>query len=117
MALTQLRQSQPSLLRDTVSINPIDRLTVRLTYENVACKHRFPRGLPNRALSVRADGSRGAPTRRQQRCCHTCYLEFKTSLSITNWSVATSVAGNGAVQTLTDTGATDRQRFYRVRVQ
>ena len=47
----------------------------------------------------------------------TYYLEFKTSLSITNWSVATSVAGNGAVQTLTDTGATDPQRFYRVRVQ
>ena len=47
----------------------------------------------------------------------TYYLEYKTSLTNLIWNVAASVPGNGAVQTLTDTTATDPQRVYRVMVQ
>ena len=47
----------------------------------------------------------------------TYYLEYRTNLTSGTWLSATQTAGNGGVLTLTDTGATDQQRFYRVRVQ
>jgi len=47
----------------------------------------------------------------------TYYLEYKTDFATGTWSVATQAPGDGTVKTLTDTAATDSQRFYRVRVQ
>lgn len=48
----------------------------------------------------------------------TYYLEYKTSLTGGGtWTVAAQAAGDGAIRTLTDTGAADASRFYRVRVQ
>jgi len=47
----------------------------------------------------------------------TYYLEYKILLTNANWSFAASLPGNGAVQTLTDTNATNSQRFYQIRVQ
>ncbi len=42
-------------------------------------------------------------------------LEYRNSLSDTNWSALPLVYGNGVTQTLQDTNATTMQRFYRVR--
>jgi alpha-tubulin suppressor-like RCC1 family protein len=42
-------------------------------------------------------------------------LEYKDSLLESNWTALPLVAGNGSVLTLTDTAATNSQRFYRVR--
>lgn len=47
----------------------------------------------------------------------TYYLEYRTNLTIGTWLPIAQTAGNGGVLTLTDAGATDQQRFYRVRVQ
>jgi hypothetical protein len=47
----------------------------------------------------------------------TYYLEYRTNLTSGTWLPAAQAAGNGSVLTLTDTGAADQQRFYRVRVQ
>ena len=47
----------------------------------------------------------------------TYYLEYKTSLSATTWSIAAQVAGDGTQKTLTDPNATDAERVYHVRVQ
>ncbi|MGD0536673.1 MAG: hypothetical protein ABSC03_03390 [Verrucomicrobiota bacterium] len=44
-------------------------------------------------------------------------LEYKDSLSLTNWLTLPAVSGNGAALTLTDPAATNSQRFYRVRMQ
>jgi sugar lactone lactonase YvrE len=44
-------------------------------------------------------------------------LEYKDALSLTNWLTLPTLTGNGAVLTLTDPAATNRQRFYRVRMQ
>jgi hypothetical protein len=44
-------------------------------------------------------------------------LEYRDSLSLTTWLALPAVSGNGAVLTLTDPAATNRQRFYRVRMQ
>jgi hypothetical protein len=41
-------------------------------------------------------------------------LQYKTSLSSTTWTLLAPVAGNGALQVLTDPNATSQQRFYRV---
>jgi hypothetical protein len=46
----------------------------------------------------------------------TSVLEFKDSLSATNWSALPAVTSNGVVLIFTDPAATHDQRFYRVRV-
>jgi hypothetical protein len=45
------------------------------------------------------------------------FLEFKSSLSDTNWASLTNILGNGSSQTLTDSSLDRSQRFYRVRVE
>jgi hypothetical protein len=47
----------------------------------------------------------------------TYYLDYKTNLAATAWTTAAQTPGDGTSKTLTDTTATDSQRFYRVRVQ
>jgi hypothetical protein len=47
----------------------------------------------------------------------TYFLEYKTALSATGWNPAAQTPGDGRLKTLTDTTASDLQRFYRVRVQ
>jgi hypothetical protein len=42
-------------------------------------------------------------------------LEYKDSLSSTNWTALSTNAGNGALSVLTDPGAAGVQRFYRMR--
>ena len=42
-------------------------------------------------------------------------LEYDSSLTGTNWSPSGIVPGNGSLQNLTDTSATNASRFYRVR--
>jgi hypothetical protein len=42
-------------------------------------------------------------------------LEYKDSLSATNWTGLSTNAGNGALKVLTDPGTTASQRFYRMR--
>jgi hypothetical protein len=42
-------------------------------------------------------------------------LEYKDSLEETNWLSLPLAAGNGSMMTLTDSPATNSQRFYRVR--
>ena len=42
-------------------------------------------------------------------------LEYRPSLSVSNWSSASSVAGDGTTKTLSDSSATGGARFYRVR--
>jgi alpha-tubulin suppressor-like RCC1 family protein len=42
-------------------------------------------------------------------------LEYKTSLTDSNWTALPLAAGNGGALTLTDPTATNLQRFYRVR--
>ena len=44
-----------------------------------------------------------------------CRLEYKTSLTDSNWTALPLAAGNGGALTLTDPTATNLQRFYRVR--
>ena len=46
----------------------------------------------------------------------TYYLEYKAALDNPSWTPAAQVSGDGALQTLTDSGATAPQRFYRLRV-
>lgn len=47
----------------------------------------------------------------------TYYLEYKDTLSSAYWSNASQVAGDGTAKSLSDTGASVPQRFYRIRVQ
>jgi alpha-tubulin suppressor-like RCC1 family protein len=42
-------------------------------------------------------------------------LEYKDSLTATNWTTLCTNAGNGALRMLTDPDATNAQRFYRMR--
>jgi len=42
-------------------------------------------------------------------------LEYKDSLSATNWTSLSTNAGNGALKVLTNPGTTASQRFYRMR--
>ena len=42
-------------------------------------------------------------------------LEFKNSVTVTNWSAVATNAGNGALLQLIDSAATTPQRFYRMR--
>ena len=42
-------------------------------------------------------------------------LEFKDSLTDTNWTPLSSTPGDGTLKTLTDPSATVPRRFYRVR--
>jgi hypothetical protein len=44
-------------------------------------------------------------------------LEFNDSLSGTPWQSLAAVVGDGTVKTLTDSSATNHQRFYRVRIE
>ena len=44
-------------------------------------------------------------------------LEFTDSLPGTHWTALPGVEGDGTVKILTDPGATNRQRFYRVRIE
>jgi len=46
----------------------------------------------------------------------TCVLEYKDSLSAPNWSALPETASSGGVLTLTDSAATNAQRFYRIRL-
>ena len=48
---------------------------------------------------------------------YTYYLEYKTNLTATDWSLASEISGDGTTRGLTDTTANDLQRFYHVRVQ
>ncbi len=45
------------------------------------------------------------------------FLEFKTDLTNPRWAELQTVTGNGNELTLTDSSATSRTRFYRVRVE
>jgi hypothetical protein len=45
------------------------------------------------------------------------FLEFKNSLTDTNWTALPPVSGDGTLKTLSDLSATSPQRFYRVEVQ
>jgi len=47
----------------------------------------------------------------------TYYLEYTTNLTAPMWNAAAQTHGNGTIQTLTDTSATDSWRFYNARVQ
>jgi hypothetical protein len=47
----------------------------------------------------------------------TYYLEYKTNLTAPTWNAASQTPGNGTIETLTDTTATDSSRFYHARVQ
>jgi hypothetical protein len=47
----------------------------------------------------------------------TYFLEYKNSLSDTNWTALPAVSGDGTVKALTDPTATAPQRFFRVRAQ
>jgi hypothetical protein len=42
-------------------------------------------------------------------------LEFKNSLTATNWNLAATNSGNGALRQLSDLTATTPQRYYRMR--
>ena len=42
-------------------------------------------------------------------------LEYKNTLTDTNWTTASLFAGTGGTRTLTDAHSTGAQRFYRVR--
>jgi hypothetical protein len=42
-------------------------------------------------------------------------LDFKNSLTVTNWNSVSTNTGNGALELLTDSAATAAQRFYRLR--
>ena len=42
-------------------------------------------------------------------------LEYKNSVSASNWTATGTNSGNGALRVLTDPAATGAQRFYRVR--
>jgi len=42
-------------------------------------------------------------------------LEYKNSLTDSQWTALPLVAGNGGLRTLSDPTATGQQRFYRVR--
>jgi hypothetical protein len=44
-------------------------------------------------------------------------LEFTDSLAPANWTALPAVTGDGTVNLLVDPGATNQQRFYRVRVE
>ena len=44
-------------------------------------------------------------------------LEFTETLTTTAWKPLDSVLGDGTVKTLSDPGATNYQRYYRVRVE
>jgi len=45
------------------------------------------------------------------------FLEYKDALSNANWVEISSVVGDGTLKSLSDSNATSRARFYRVRVQ
>jgi hypothetical protein len=47
----------------------------------------------------------------------TYYLDYTTNLTAPTWNGAAQTPGNGTIQTLTDTTATDSWRFYNARVQ
>ncbi len=47
----------------------------------------------------------------------TYYLEYKIDLTATTWTATAQTPGDGTSKTLTDTTASDAQRFYHVRVQ
>jgi hypothetical protein len=47
----------------------------------------------------------------------TYILEFKSSLTATNWTAFPGVPGNGTLKVLKDTNATVPQRFYHARQQ
>jgi hypothetical protein len=42
-------------------------------------------------------------------------LDYNNALAVSNWSTLSTNAGNGALRMLSDTNATVRQRFYRMR--
>lgn len=44
-------------------------------------------------------------------------LEFKNAVTDGAWTALTTVAGDGTVRILQDTGATGPQRLYRARAQ
>jgi hypothetical protein len=44
-------------------------------------------------------------------------LEAKERMEDPAWTVLSAVTGNGSAATVSDTSASSRQRFYRVRVQ
>ena len=44
-------------------------------------------------------------------------LEFTDQLPATNWTDVQSASGNGTVRFLTDSSATNHQRYYRVRME
>ena len=45
------------------------------------------------------------------------FLEFKTDLTNSGWAGLQTVTGNGNEIRLTDSSATSRTRFYRIRVE
>lgn len=47
----------------------------------------------------------------------TYYLEFKPTLSASNWTTLAGIGGTGDTITLADSAATNAQRFYRVRME
>ncbi len=53
----------------------------------------------------------------QTVACRTYALEYKTSLAHSAWTALPAISGNGTVQTLVDSAASNSQRFYRVAVR
>jgi hypothetical protein len=47
----------------------------------------------------------------------TYIVEYKDDLNAVNWTVLTTITGDGAVHTVADSTATSPQRYYRIRVQ
>lgn len=47
----------------------------------------------------------------------TYYLEYKTNLTASPWNAVAQTSGDGTSKTLTDSTATNSQRFYHARVQ
>jgi hypothetical protein len=69
--------------------------------------------VPRLMLPVRKDGRFNVRLQTLNRKSYA--LEYKDSLTATNWTTLSTNAGNGALRILTDPTATATQRFYRMR--
>lgn len=74
----------------------------------------LPNNMPPRLLNPARKGNRFSALV-QTLSPKNYALEFKDSLTATNWTAASSNAGNGALRILTDPAASGAQRFYRMR--
>jgi hypothetical protein len=70
--------------------------------------------VPPRLLNPARSGSRFSALVQTVHRTHYA-LEFVDSVVATNWVGSCTNAGHGALQVITDSGATASQRFYRLR--